>query len=369
MATYCILSGIYPPDTGGPAKFAKTFAEFLENRGHKVKIISYTDFKSRRIKTKNIEIFLISRKFPVVIRYLICVIYILGSVTHHEKIVANGCFIEIALARLFFPFKYVSKIPGDIVWEKARNNGLTTLSIDDFQNLQLNLKYRIFKKLFHLSVRKSQKVIVPSTHLKVLVTSWNVPSTNIQTIFNSVDTKKFIANMNSHPKFDVITVSRLVPWKGLDQVVKICAKLNLRLGVVGDGPIRGDLEQLAQELSSNVTFFGNIDQEMLVGTFQKAKFFVLNSSFEATSYALLEAMSCGLVPISSDETGSAEVIEHLISGILIGESTGFSLESALNYLLNKPEEVDKMSKTAVQVVQGNFDIQKNFERIRVLVSE
>ena len=369
MATYCILSGIYPPDTGGPAKFAKTFAEFLENRGHKVKIISYTDFKSRRIKTKNIEIFLISRKFPVVIRYLICVIYILGSVTRHEKIVANGCFIEIAFARLFFPFKYVSKIPGDIVWEKARNNGLTTLSIDDFQNLQLNWKYTIFKKLFHLSVRKSRKVIVPSTHLKVLVTSWNVPSANIKTIFNSIDTKKFIASMNSHPKFDVITVSRLVPWKGLDEVVKICAKLNLRLGVVGDGPIRGDLEQLAQELHSKVTFFGNINQEMLVETFQEANFFVLNSSFEATSYALLEAMSCGLVPISSDETGSAEVIEHLISGILIGDSTGFSLESALNYLLNKPEEVDKMSKTAVQVVQGNFDIQKNFEIIRTFVSE
>ncbi len=365
-SSYCLITGIYPPDTGGPAKFAATFSQFLVERNNRVRVISYTNLDSHKIIRENEIVELISRKLPITIRYLQIIRTILKSALRKEKIIANGCFIEIALLRCVFPFFYITKVPGDIVWERARNNGLTTLDIDEFQTQKLAWNYKLFRYLFSLSLRKSAHVIVPSTHLRNLVVSWGVPANKISVVYNSIDTQKFHPGGKADYKFDVVTVCRLVPWKGLEQVVEVCATLGLSLEIVGDGPIKESLESLSQKLNSQVEFFGDVEQEKLVELLQRARVFVLNSTFEATSYALIEAMSCGVVPVSNDTTGSVEVINHEINGLLCGSSTGLTLDTALSFIFSNPELLSSMSKEARSRAQKDFDFEVNFEKIRAL---
>lgn len=365
-SSYCLLAGIYPPDTGGPAKFAATFSQFLVERNYGVRVISYTNLDSHKIIRENEIVELISRKLPITIRYLRIILSILISVLRKEKIVANGCFVEIALLRMFFPFFYITKVPGDIVWERARNVGITKMGIDEFQTQKLAWNYKLFRYLFSLSLRKSTHVIVPSTHLQNLVISWGVPVNKISVVYNSIDTEKFLPGCRADYKIDVLTVSRLVPWKGLEQVVEVCATLGLSLGIVGDGPIKESLESLSKKLNSQVQFFGDVEQEKLVELLQGASVFVLNSTFEATSYALIEAMSCGVVPISNDMTGSVEVINHEKNGLLCGSSTGLTLDTALSFLFSNPELLSSMSKEARLRAQKDFDFEVNFEKIRLL---
>jgi glycosyltransferase involved in cell wall biosynthesis len=365
-SSYCVISGIYPPDTGGPAKFAATFSEFLLKRNNRVRIISYTNLNSHKIIRENEVIELISRRLPIALRYLKIIFTILKSAIQKERIIANGCFIEIALLRSFLPFFYVTKVPGDIVWERARNNGITDLGIDEFQSQELAWNYRMFRFLFSLSLKRSAHVIVPSAHLQKLVISWGVPSNRISLVHNSIDTEKFLPKEGIRQEIDVLTVSRLVPWKGLEQVLEVCAILGLSLGIVGDGPIRDSLESLSKKFQTEVKFFGEVEQEKLVELFQGARVFVLNSSFEATSYALIEAMSCGVVPVSNDSTGSVEVIKNEVSGILCGPSTGQTLEAALRLLFSNPELLLRMSKNARSSVQQDFNFSINFEKIRAL---
>ena len=116
-----------------------------------------------------------------------------------------------------------------------------------------------------------------------------------------------------------ITVTRLVEQKGLDVLLKAAAlafaKLpKWRLAILGDGPLREELQALARELgiASRVDWLGYVDNP--IAYVKAAKFFVLTSRFEGSPNALLEAMACGLPSVVSD--GSPGPLE------LIGDDAG-----------------------------------------------
>jgi glycosyltransferase involved in cell wall biosynthesis len=114
-------------------------------------------------------------------------------------------------------------------------------------------------------------------------------------------------------------VTRLVEQKGLDVLLKAAAlafaKLpKWRLAILGDGPLREELQALARELgiAARVDWLGYVDNP--IAYVKAAKFFVLTSRFEGSPNALLEAMACGLPSVVSD--GSPGPLE------LIGDDAG-----------------------------------------------
>jgi glycosyltransferase involved in cell wall biosynthesis len=116
-----------------------------------------------------------------------------------------------------------------------------------------------------------------------------------------------------------ITVTRCVEQKGLDVLLKAAALAfpwlpEWRLAIIGDGPLREELEALARELgiASRVDWLGYRDNP--IPYLRAAKFFVLTSRFEGSPNALLEAMACGLASVVSD--GSPGPLE------LIGDEAG-----------------------------------------------
>ena len=122
----------------------------------------------------------------------------------------------------------------------------------------------------------------------------------------------------------IITVGRLVEQKGLDVLITAWAKAaprlpGWRLAIVGDGPLRGELEALAQTLGvdDSIDWYGHLaDPFPLV---RAAKFFVLTSRFEGTPNALLEAMACGLPGVVSDASpGPCELAgEDQSAGLIV----------------------------------------------------
>jgi glycosyltransferase involved in cell wall biosynthesis len=122
----------------------------------------------------------------------------------------------------------------------------------------------------------------------------------------------------------IITVGRLVEQKGLDVLLAAWAAAasslpGWRLAIVGDGPLRGELEAFASTLGveGSVDWYGHLsDPFPLV---RAAKFFVLTSRFEGTPNALLEAMACGLPGIVSDASpGPCELMgENESAGLIV----------------------------------------------------
>ena len=360
---FCLVSGIYPPESGGPAKFTKEFAEWFSAKPGYCTVVTLTDENSSTIHGEHQQIIKLSRSLNLLVRYLRVALTIRKNSKVDVPILAAGMFLETYLATRFSRRKYIAKVPGDFVWERARNNGYTNLDIEDFQSVALNLKYKVFRWAASRSLKGASRVIVPTRQLEKLCVRWGVKKEKISYIPNSVDLSLFNSNIRDRTEFDLLTVCRLVKWKGVDELIAVAKELNLKLAIAGDGPERPHLENLAKKIGVEVTFFGDISQTQLLDLYRHSRIFVLNSSYEGLSHALLEARASGLFSIARAHTGSEDVIENDKDGILCGSSTYPELKSAITHVLSNPEFESACISRSLSRTKEVFDKNRNFEKI------
>ena len=362
-----IISGIFPPDPGGPAKFAREFATWSSRHGVRTNVIAYGTENRSTLLNADGELHTISRKDHVFFRYIRMIRAICESEQKVNQIFAVGAFLETYLASILKNFRYVAKVPGDIVWERARNNKDTSLEIDAFQDSDLPIKYRLFRFMFTRSLKRATLVIVPSDGLFRLCIRWGIPSHRLRLIRNSIDLPKFSGVKRASFRFDVLTVCRLAPWKGVQELIEVCSKLNLNLAIAGDGPERTNLEQLSIKLDLNAKFFGDISELEILELLSISKIFVLNSYYEGLPHALVEARAAGLICVARDGTGSAEVIHDGEDGYLVGKMR--NLTEAIIKAVDEFDSFGPMGRLASQDAHARFDRERNFEKISLVLEE
>lgn len=122
----------------------------------------------------------------------------------------------------------------------------------------------------------------------------------------------------------VLAVGRLVPHKGFDVALRAIARCgasrpDLRCVVVGDGPARPELEQLAHDLGMDdwIEFRGRVDDDALVAAYQEA-WVVANASLqEGWGLTLTEAGACGTPAVATRIPGHTEAVDDGIGGLLV----------------------------------------------------
>jgi glycosyltransferase involved in cell wall biosynthesis len=358
-----VITGIYPPDPGGPAKFASEFSSWCSEKIAKVKVISYFDQATKEGPDSPLAFVGVSRADSILQRYF-RMIQIIGRATKHfSHFLSVGAFLETYIASIIYKFNYVAKVPGDIVWERARNNGITNLDIESFQHSSLPIKYKIFRIFFTRSLLRASKVVVPSQGLFQMCRQWGIPESKLILVRNSVDLEKFSGLSHDLNEFDILTICRLTPWKGVDELIQYCAEHKLRLAVAGDGPERRSLEKLSASLDADVAFFGDVSENTIIELLQKSRIFVLNSYYEGLPHALVEARAAGLITVARDGTGSAEVINDDVDGFLIRD--GRSLSETINLALSEPLSASEIGLKAAFDASSRFDKEVNFNTILV----
>lgn len=161
----------------------------------------------------------------------------------------------------------------------------------------------------------------------------------------------------------LVSVGNLSEEKGHGELLTIMgglaqSGLAIHLVIVGDGPLRPQLEQQARrlDLTNQVRFLGRRDDvsRVLAG----ADIFVLSSRTEGMPAVLIEAGMAGLPSVAFDVGGVAEVIEHGVTGILVspGDLAGFG--EALTTLCLDQDCRTRMGDAAQQWCGDLFDIRK-----------
>lgn len=188
---------------------------------------------------------------------------------------------------------------------------------------------------------------------------------------NGYDEKRFRPMKHDNPVPQLITVCRLVPAKGLDVLLAACAELKRRgspfvLHVIGDGPIRRELELMATELNiyDDTIFYGYmLHPEQFMPFFD---IFVLPSRAEAFGSVFAEAALCWLALVGTDVGGIAEQIENGKNGLLVPVDDATALADALQQVMEDPKLRQKLAKAAYDKAKKTYSLSRVILQLKEL---
>jgi glycosyltransferase involved in cell wall biosynthesis len=157
----------------------------------------------------------------------------------------------------------------------------------------------------------------------------------------------------------VLTTSRLIERKRVDTLLRAIAELDtprIALDIAGDGPCMPALQRLTVQLgiADRVVFHGFQDQRQLAVLRARADAFVLASSSESCSMAVLEAIGAGLPVVASRVGGTPELVRAEQNGLLfeVGDAPG--LAGALRRLCTEPGLHARLSAGSQRLAQNEF---------------
>lgn len=213
-------------------------------------------------------------------------------------------------------------------------------------------------------------VIVLSSRMRRYLqeNNFNLPGT--QLVPNGVDVARFqptVENESKKRAQTVVCVSNARYEKGLDVLLQAWRLVHQRqpeakLVIVGDGPMQEQLEQMADALkiSQSVEFAGlrnDVPDQLHRGLIS-----VLPSRWEGMSNALLEAMASGLACVATRVSGSEDVIQHGVNGLLVDVENYEEMAQALITLLQDPALTQKYGAEARITIEQGYTLEHTLSR-------
>ena len=360
-----ITVGIFPPDIGGPASFVPKIAELLTENNNEVKVLCLSNKKHK--DEYSYEVIRIMRFLPKIIRWTLTIMKMIKHGRKADLWFINGLPMESYVSHKLILFVFrkkirtIRKIVGDWAWERGRNLELTEDSFDEFQNNRHSLHMEIAKFSRGWTAKKVDKILVPSEHLKGVVRKWGVNEERIEVIYNGTkiikDTKR-----KASKNIRLISVGRLAPWKNIDVIIDSIYELNkieannYILTLVGDGPIRQDLEKLIKEkgLEEFVNITGQVSADKVSLYLNDADVYIQASGYEGLPHVILEAINHKLTVISTPIGGTNEILDDGKYGWILPLVNGKKPEP--NELVKVIKEVERKTKKDNQIKKDAFEI-------------
>jgi glycosyltransferase involved in cell wall biosynthesis len=350
-----IVTGIFPPDIGGPASYVPVMSGELVQRGHKITVVTLSDRLDHDDRSYNFPVHRIRRGLFKALRFLLTVMRILREGRSAQVLYVNGLYLEAVIANYLLRKPMVQKIVGDWAWERATNKSWVKDTFEEFQKRGYGLKVEFLKILRSFCVRRADAVIVPSQYLARAVTHWGVPDTKTIVVYNAVELPSLACStIPLSTRFTIVTVGRLVPWKQVDRLIESlpdCGETGLV--IVGDGPERNRLEDLVRknQLTDRVYFAGQRSKAETLGLMAACDLFVLNSTYEGFPHVVLEAMGAGLPVVATAVGGTPELVCDRENGVLIAPNVNGALAKTLQELFASSDERQRLAAGAQQTMQ------------------
>ncbi|MDY6993577.1 MAG: glycosyltransferase family 4 protein [Pseudomonadota bacterium] len=232
----------------------------------------------------------------------------------------------------------------------------------DVPGIEKNIRWLhyLLTPVRRLVLRYSHAVVANSEGLKQQ--AQRVDPMSVQVIPNGVDTDFFYPQPHDNPVFQFLFVGRFQTQKNLfflleqlnqlkqTVILKFCCHL------VGDGPLKAELQKQAQQLglTSILTWHGWLPKEQLRNIYQQSDCILNFSLYEGMPNVLLEAMACGLPVVASRVMGNESVVIEGKTGYLINLQASDNLQTRLQQLLENPQQAKQLGANGRHWVEQSF---------------
>ena len=329
-----IATGVYEPESGGPATYSALLEQKLPERGFEVRVLPFRTV----------------RHLPKIVRHIAYTGKLISLGKRADVLYALdpvSVGVPTMVASFFLRKPYVVKIVGDYAWEQGAQRFGITETLDGFlKRKNFPLAVRALRGIESFVARRAVQVVVPSKYLQRVVERWGVPTRRITVIPNAVSLSRsghklvLRALIKYHGPI-IITAGRLVPWKGIHGLLDAMVLLkkntpDFKLLIVGDGPLMTSLEIYAEEcgLLDQVIFTGALKHDVAMAYLKASDVLALNTSYEGFSHLLLESMTLGTAIVTTPVGGNKELIEHGKNGLLVPHNDAKGFADALRRILS-----------------------------------
>lgn len=356
MPNLFVASGIFHPESGGPATYLNEILPHLQSHGWDIRLLSYGESTHH---TYPYDVTRIRRQFyPMrLTKY--------GLASRPSLSWADLTYIHTIDLPLWGSHHAprLIKIVGDQAWERCIRKGWIPpdLNIDDFQSYAVNWQVRWQQNSRSKQVQAMDGVIVPSNYLKHMVIGWGVDESKIHVVYNALPKPPDLTETQSESRqilgWDdrptLLTVARLHPWKGIDHLLTVLRELpDVRLVIAGDGPDMHRLQSLAEPIADRVIFLGQVPHDKIFRLMRAADGLAVYSGYEGLSHTILESLLVGTPVLASDKGGNPEVIRHDTNGVLVPYVDLGALRDGITQLLEHRDRY--ATKTAIGMERFTF---------------
>ncbi len=355
----------YAPHVGGVEKVAQDIAEGLDGPTRMKVLASHEDARTRRDCINGVDVTRAGRvatyfSVPLAPRFP----FLMRSMAHDADI-------------LHFHLPYPL---ADVSYLLARPHGRVVAwwHSEIVKPRQLSRLYKPFLRRF---LRQTDRIIVAAPQLVDNSPFLSQYREKCRVIPIGIDTGRFSITgqigervrqiRQRYGSEIVLFVGRLIYYKGLDFLIQAMADSGRRdttLLVVGEGPLRPDLEAAAREkgLQDKVVFLGKASDDDLRCYFHACDLFVLPSiaNTEAFGIVQLEAMACGKPVISTDlPTGVPFVNLHDKTGLIVPPRDSLALANAMSSLLDNKTLAAQYGEAGRRRVASEFTVEVMVQRV------
>ena len=195
----------------------------------------------------------------------------------------------------------------------------------------------------------------------------------IHRVYNGIDLERFPPPLPAtiNPTARILSVGRLVSFKGFEHLITACAELtrrglDLTCEIVGDGPLRENLQAEIDKanLSSRIALLGSLSQGAVLEKLRAADIFALASVVDGQGASdvfptvILEAMSAARPVVSTGLAGIPELVVHEETGLLAPPGDATALGDALEQLIRDPALRLRYGQAGRERMEQHFRIEK-----------
>lgn len=240
------------------------------------------------------------------------------------------------------------------------------------------------------SYRQAQHVLTVSEAVRqAAIRYYRLPPQQVITVHNPVDRAALLASCQainpaaiaapsttSRDQLRIACIGRMSHEKGQDLLLRAISLLprdepttapNISVYMIGDGPQRPALEQLAEELgiSQQIHFTGQ--RADVASLLSSCQLLVSPSRYEGLSNVILEAFALEVPVIATSVGGSPELVQHGITGLLIAPDQPAELAAAIEQIRRQPQQAAEYSRRASELVSNKFSLQAYLNKIERLL--
>ena len=335
-----VVSGIWPPDVGGPASHAPALADALVEAGHTVEVVTTADLAP---DTQPYPVHWVARDRPAPLRHLAVAREVRRAAQGADRVYATTMVRRAALGAALGRRPLVVKLVADEAYERERRAGRFAGTLEEFQAERRGLRLRFLRATRTAALRRARCIVVPSAYLRQIAIGWGLDPSRVDVVPNPAP------EVPEHPTrdearatlgidgFALGVAGRLTAQKALGDTLEALARVpDVALLVLGDGPERAKLERRAGELglADRVRFLGAGTRDDVIALFRAVDAALLTSAWENLPHTLLEALATGTPVIATAVGGIPEVVRDGENGLLVPPPDIAAIASAIDRLVH-----------------------------------